>query len=363
MTPKFDKVHNRFKYNGHHFDHEELKEVAYSLIKEGEPYEQVTGDFLIDWLNDKDHLYVKTSGSTGAPKNIRLLKQAMVNSAIATGDFFGLQPGDKALDCLPAHFIAGKMMLVRAMILGLEIDIVEPSAHPIFDYEKHYQFCAMIPLQLKNTLSYVNNIETMIVGGSKVTKPLLDKIKQCPNRFYETYGMTETITHVAVRQLKSKDYPGEDQFNALPNVQFSLDDRNCLIIHAPNLIDEALITNDIVELKGEKAFKWKGRFDNVINSAGVKLYPEQIEDKLQQHIDHRYIVAGIDDEALGEKLVLIVEDANLDTNDLLDRINQDKEFTKFEIPKLVLKSEKFVQTVNGKIQRNRTLKEALRTLN
>ena len=134
MTPKYNKVHNRFKLNGLHYNHEDLKEVAYSLIKEGEAYEKVTGNFLIDWLNDHDYLFVNTSGATGEPKRIRLKKQAMVNSAIATGDYFGLEPGDSALDCLPSHYIAGKMMLVRAMILGLEIDHVEPSAHPLFDY-------------------------------------------------------------------------------------------------------------------------------------------------------------------------------------------------------------------------------------
>ena len=224
MTPKYDKVHNRFKFNGLHYNHDELKEVAYSLIKEGEAYEKVTGNFLIDWLNDNDYLEVRTSGSTGQPKLIKLKKQAMVNSAIATGDFFGLEPGDTAIDCLPSHYIAGKMMLVRAMILGLEIDCVEPSAHPLFDYEKHYDFCAMIPLQLKHTINYTHNIKTIIVGGSKVTQPLLERIENSNSRFYETYGMTETVTHVAVRQLTSKASKGERYFNALPNVTFSQDE-------------------------------------------------------------------------------------------------------------------------------------------
>ncbi|EPR70705.1 O-succinylbenzoic acid--CoA ligase [Winogradskyella psychrotolerans RS-3] len=177
MTPEYNKVHNRFKFNGLHFSHEDLKEVAYSLIKEGEAYEKVTGNFLIDWLNNKDFLYVTTSGSTGQPKEIKLMKQAMVNSAIATGNFFGLEPGDKALHCLPSHFIAGKMMFVRALVLGLEIDFVEPSAQPIFDYDKTYDFCAMVPIQLKHTINYIENIKSIIVGGSKVTKPLLEKLK------------------------------------------------------------------------------------------------------------------------------------------------------------------------------------------
>ena len=359
MTPKYNKVHNRFKLNGLHYNHEDLKEVAYSLIKEGEAYEKVTGNFLIDWLNDHDYLFVNTSGSTGEPKRIRLKKQAMVNSAIATGDYFGLEPGDSALDCLPSHYIAGKMMLVRAMILGLEIDHVEPSAHPLFDYEKIYDFCAMIPLQLKHTINYTHNIKTIIVGGSKVTQPLLERIEASNTKFYETYGMTETVTHVAVKQLTSKVAEGDAFFNALPNVKFSQDDRQALIVHAPNLVDEPLVTNDIVDLKSETSFELLGRADNVINSGGIKLIPEQIEDKLQPVIDERFIVAGEDDEALGERLVLIVENPRDTAESIANRIRFIKGLTKYEVPKHIYIVDKFVETVNGKIQRNETIKSVI----
>lgn len=359
MTPKYNKIHNRFKFNGLHFDFEDLKEVCYSLIKEGEPYEKVTGDFLIDWLNNEDYLYVNTSGSTSQPKAIKLKKQAMVNSAIATGDFFGLEPGDTAIDCLPSHYIAGKMMLVRAMILGLEIDCVEPSAHPIYDYEKHYDFCAMIPLQLKHTINYTDNIKTIIVGGSKVTKPLLEKIRGCKSKFYETYGMTETVTHVAVRQLPSKAFKGDCLFKALPNVTFGQDERACLIINASKLVDEALVTNDIVDLKSETSFELLGRYDNVINSGGVKLFPEQIEDKLQPIIDERFIVAGEEDTTLGEKLILIIENPRDSVESIQNRIKLLKGLTKFEVPKKIYTIDKFSETVNGKIQRNNTIDAVL----
>ncbi len=359
MTPNYNKVHNRFKFNGLHFNHEELKEVAYSLIKEGESYEQVTGNFLLDWLNDKDYLHVTSSGSTGQPKTIKLSKQAMVNSAIATGDFFGLEPGDTALHCLPSHFIAGKMMFIRALVLGLEIDFVEPSAHPIFDYDKRYDFCAMIPLQLKRTINYTQNIKTIIVGGSKITKPLLEIIKTNPSRFYETYGMTETVTHVAVRQLESKAGKVETYFSALKNVGFTQDDRHCLIIHAPKLVKDALVTNDIVDLKSETSFNWLGRFDNVVNSGGVKLFPEQIEDKLQPVIDERFIVSGEADAELGEKLILIVESPRDSVESIGNRIKHVKGLTKFEIPKVIYTIDKFKETVNGKIQRKETIKAVL----
>lgn len=359
MTPKYNKIHNRFKLNGLHFSYEDLKEVAYSLIKEGEPYEKVTGNFLIDWLNQDDFLYVITSGSTGQPKAIKLKKQAMVNSAIATGDYFGLEPGDTALDCLPSHYIAGKMMLVRAIILGLEIDCVKPSAHPIFDYEKKYDFCAMIPLQLKHTINYTQNIKTIIVGGSMITKPLLEHIKHSSSKFYETYGMTETVTHVAVRRLESTSGTGEEFFNALPNISFNKDERNCLVINASKLVKEALVTNDIVDLKSDTSFKLLGRFDNVINSGGVKLFPEQIEKKFQPVIDERFILAGEDDGTLGEKLVLIIENPRDSKDSIANRIKHLRDLTKFEIPKEIYVTDKFVETVNGKIQRNKTVKMVL----
>ena len=354
-APKFNKVHNRFKLNGLYFNHSDLKEVAYSLIKEGVAFEKATGNFLIDWLNDKDYLLVNTSGSTGKPKTIKLQKQAMVNSALATGDFFGLQPGDKAMNCLPSHYIAGKMMLVRAMILGLEIDCVEPSSHPIFDYEKHYDFCAMIPLQLKHTIKYTYNIKTIIVGGSKVTQPIVQLIKGSDSRIFETYGMTETVTHVAVRQLESKVLKGETYFNALPNVTFAQDERHCLIVNATKLVNEPLVTNDVVDLKSESSFQLLGRFDHVINSGGVKLFPEQIEDKLQPVIDDRFIVAGQDDEDLGERLVLIIENPRDSAESISNRIKRVKGLTKFEVPIHIYAVDKFVETVNGKIQRQKTL--------
>lgn len=359
MTPTYNKVHNRFKFNGLHFSHEDLKEVAYSLIKEGEAYEKVTGNFLIDWLNNKNYLFVATSGSTGQPKELKLMKQAMVNSAIATGNFFGLEPGNKALHCLPSHFIAGKMMFVRAMILGLELDLVEPSSHPIYDYEKHYDFCAMIPLQLKHTIGYIHNMKTIIVGGSKVTKPLLEKIKECKPKFYETYGMTETVTHVAVRSLESKSNKKENLFKALENVSFAQDNRSCLVIHAPKLVENALLTNDIVDLKSETSFELLGRFDNVVNSGGVKLFPEQIEDKLQLAISHRFIVAGEEDATLGEKLILIIEKLSNSTDEILKTIQELKTLDKFEIPKKIYSVEKFSETVNGKIQRKKTIEAVL----
>lgn len=359
MIPTYKNVHNRFKLNGHHFNHVALKEVAYSLVKEGEDYEIAIGHFLLDWLNDNAVVEVKTSGSTGKPKIITLYKQAMVHSAIATGDIFNLKPGDTALHCLPAHFIAGKMMLVRAIILGLELDCITPSTNPIFNTTKDYTFSAMIPLQVANTIERSLNIKTIIIGGAPLSQQLLHQIQDRYNRFYETYGMTETITHVAIKPLISKSQRGSDVFKALSGVTFSKDDRDCLVISAPKLAKAPIVTNDIIGLKSKSTFTWLGRYDTVINSGGVKLHPEQIEKKLQPIIKERFIVASQPDTDLGEKLILIIENPSDKITDIHKKIKTLRTLKKLEIPQLIYNLDKFSETENAKIQRIKTISKAL----
>ncbi len=352
MTPTYNKIHNRFTLNGLHFTREELKEVAYSFVKEGEPYEQSVGDFLIDWLNDWDFIHVRTSGSTGQPKLIRLKKQHMVNSAIATGDFFGIHIGDKALHCLPSRFIAGKMMLVRAMILGLELTLVEPSSQPLGLVGGNYDFCAMVPLQLERSLSDINRIKTLIVGGAPVPNELKEKLQTKKTRVFETYGMTETITHVAAKRLNHlTEHDGGQSFRLLPDVTITKDARGCLIIEAPNVIEDAVITNDMVALTSAGEFEWLGRYDNVVNSGGIKLVPEQIEEKLKAVINERFYVIGVEDCGLGEKLVLMVEGPSTKKQELREAIDNLNTLERFEVPKEIFFLDQFKETETGKIIR------------
>lgn len=349
MTPSFDKVHLKFKLNGNNYDHEELKEVAYSLIKEGEPYEKITGNFLLDWLDEKDTIKVKTSGSTGLPKTIQLKKQAMVNSSIATGNYLKLKPGNTALHCLPNNYIAGKMMLVRAMILGLEMDLVEPTSQPIFDYDKVYHFTAMLPMQLQSTLTYLHNIKIIIVGGSSVSKHLIELTQSLKAKVYATYGMTETATHIALMPLNNKFQ--EPYYRVLPKVSISQDERGCLVIDAPKVSKEKVVTNDMVMLHSKTEFEWLGRVDNVINSGGVKLFPEQIEEKLKGKMAHPFFIASEPDSLLGQCVIMVVEnDSKVFDTSLF------KGLEKFEIPKRIYNVPKFKMTTTGKIKRSETLK-------
>lgn len=340
----YENVHNQFKLNGFHLDREDLCRVAYSFIKEGEDFEKPVGDFLLDWFDGKDYIEMQTSGTTGTPKVISVSKQAMVNSALATGDFFDLQPGNSALHCLPVKYVAGKMMLVRAMILGLDMEFVAPSSHPLRNNEIEYDFVAMVPLQAQNSIPELKKVKKMIVGGAVLNKELEKQLLKLPTQVFETYGMTETITHIAARKL------GEKAFSVLPGVTISYDDRNCLVIHAPRISDDVIVTNDIVELINENQFVFLGRMDNVINSGGIKLIPEQIEDKLANKIHQRFFITAKPDSELGEKVVLVVEGEKQDLgDDLYDELD------KYEKPKELIFITKFKETENGKVLRKETL--------
>ncbi|RTZ04586.1 O-succinylbenzoic acid--CoA ligase [Flavobacterium bomense] len=339
-TITYQNVHNLFKMNGYHLNRNDLCRVAYSFIKEGEEYEKAVGDFILDWFDNKSYLELNTSGTTGIPKVIRIEKQAMVNSAIATGDFFDLQPGNKALHCLPTKYIAGKMMFVRSFILGLDIDFVAPSSHPLLNNETKYDFVAMVPLQAQNSLTMLKNVKKMIVGGAKMNKTLEKGLCKLKTKVYETYGMTETITHIAAKEI------GEVAFSVLPNIKIAKDDRDCLVINAPKISSEAIVTNDLVELINENQFIFLGRIDNIINSGGIKLIPEQIEEKLATMIHSRFFVTAKQDLVLGEKLVLIIEgEQQIIAETVFDVLD------KYEKPKEVLFVAKFAETQNGKIKR------------
>ena len=351
MIPSFNKIHNHFKLNGSYYNQETLKDVAYDYIKEGLPYQKTIGDFLLDWLDDNEAISVTTSGSTGAPKLVSIKKQSMVHSALATGDYFGLRPHNTALHCLPTEFIAGKMMLVRALILGLEIDIVEPNSQPLTFVNKTYDFCAMVPLQLQNSIDKLNKVKTLIVGGATVSNKLQNKIQDTSCNIYATYGMTETITHIAVKKLNNIP---EDCYKTLPGIKISNDSRGCLVINAPQLTDASVVTNDIIELCPTNGFKLLGRIDNVINSGGVKLFPELIEKKLSEIIDEPFFVASKKDESLGESLILVIE-GQPEIENLKVSIKKLDNLDKFEVPKKIFCLPQFVTTNSGKLQRKQTL--------
>lgn len=347
-------MHPSFQLNGESFE-SQLELISFS--------EEVSDDlywFLQEWFSDSETLIVKTSGSTGTPKLIAIKKEYMRNSAKATGAFFELAAETKALCCLSTEYIAGKMMVVRALELGWQLDVVAPVSNPLENSFDTYDFCAMVPMQVKASLWDLHLVKKLIIGGGVVSVGLQAQLQEVTTECYATYGMTETVTHIAVKKLnlvsssdveetKHRIENPTSNYKLLPNITISQDERDCLVIDAPLLSDEKVITNDIVKILSETEFEWLGRFDNVINSGGVKLHPEQIEKELSKIISQRFFVAGQPDEVLGEKLILIIEGAKTALN------FSSLELSKYEVPKEVFFVEKFALTETQKIQRQKTI--------
>lgn len=333
-----------------------------SLFPENE-FEEKVISFLEDWFSDSETVSVQTSGSTGIPKVFEIEKKRMLNSAKMTCDFLGLKEGDTALLCLPVQYISGKMMLVRAIERKLKLIITTPTSTP--EISENIAFCAMTPLQVQNSLDNIHLIKNLIIGGAAVSEKLKSQISrelstinhQPSTNIYETYGMSETLSHIALKQISPIQ---EEYFTIFNDVEISVDERNCLRIFAPKLNPEILQTNDIVELLNEKKFKFLGRFDNVINSGGVKIFAEELESLVKKHIDRDLVFLGKPDETLGEKLVLVVEGKDASTSLSMTEVKSkiyNLEFpSKFHIPKEILFLEKFPRAENGKVLRKEILK-------
>ncbi|WBV61782.1 AMP-binding protein [Chryseobacterium camelliae] len=315
--------------------------------------------FLEEWFSDSETVKVQTSGSTGVPKVFDIEKQKMINSAEMTCNFLGLEEGDAALICLPVEYISGKMMVVRSIIRKLKLMIVDPSAKPIENLSNEIDFCAMTPLQVEHSLDKLHLIKNLIIGGAAVSENLKKKIIQTLNisnsstRVFETYGMSETLSHIGLKQVAPNP---ESYFTVFENVEISKDERGCLKIFAPEVNAEVLQTNDLVEIKHfdsaqpvKKQFRFLGRIDNVINSGGAKIFPEQLEALVKKEIPNEAVFLGIDDESLGQKLVLILEGEQSDA--VLGKISMIPFEKNFHKPKEIIFIEKIPRTPNGKVNR------------
>lgn len=351
----YKDINSSLKINGFPCNYDRLKTIGITYIKEGQPYMKKVGDFLLKWLDNRDYIEVTTSGTTGIPKKIQVKKQAMVNSALITAQYLNLKEGNTALCCLPTDFIAGKMMVIRAIVLGLELDFIAPSSKPMTLTNKNYDFVAMTPMQVSNSLQDLHRIKKMILGGSPISNDLEQKLRQETHcQIYVSYGMTETVSHVAMRKIEP--HTNTKIYTAMPHVSFEQDDRDCLIINCYKVADKPIITNDVVQLIDERHFQWKGRYDNVINSGGFKIFPESAEAKLAKHIKDKFFIWNESDEILGEKAVLFIESDEKKYANLLEKLHEDKTLLRYEIPKNVYFLPKFAMTYTGKMQREETAK-------
>jgi o-succinylbenzoate---CoA ligase len=349
-------------------------------------YEQKVIDFCEKWLTGQQEFTLKTSGSTGEPKPINLTRNQMIASAKLTGKTFGLSKGDKALVCLNVDYIAGIMMLVRGMELGLKLMVIEPSGNPLQDLANpNFDFFAFVPLQLQNlfenekNIKILNKSKAIIVGGAAVNEVLKNKIQKLDVPVYSTYGMTETVSHVAVKRLNGEEK--SNNYRVLEGVKIGIDERNCLNIIAEASNNELVQTNDIVEILNEKEFNLIGRFDNIINSGGVKIQLEKVEKLIENEIKifnaKRYFAYGIPDEKLGQKLVLFIETNNYILNGsrpfegrlpYIEGIknvffkNVQSILSKYEVPKEIYFIEKFIELPTGKIDKKAVTVQMLNIL-
>lgn len=326
-------------------------------------FEEKVISFLTEWQSDSTKVPVQTSGSTGTPKVFEIEKNKMLNSARMTCDFLTLKEGNTALLCLPVEYISGKMMVVRALERKLKLIITPPSIKPLEELDQEIDFCAMSPLQVENSLKHLHFIKNLIIGGAQVSESLQSKIythlssgiHYPSTRTYETYGMSETLSHIGLKQI----YPvSEEYFSVFKGIEIALDERRCLKISAPALHPEILQTNDLVELKDDRHFKFLGRIDNVINSGGLKIHTEELESLLHRYIPREAAFLGVNDEKLGQKLVLVIEGSENDVlklqlNEALKEI--EKILSKNHLPKTIHFIPVFPRIPNGKLNRKELL--------
>jgi O-succinylbenzoic acid--CoA ligase len=331
------------------------------------PYFRKAYDFMISWLNGQSEFILHTSGSTGTPKDILIKRNQLSSSAHMTGEALELPKGTRALVCLNVSYIAGIMMLVRGMELGWELSIVEPSSNPLLEFENPiFDFTAMVPLQLstgladENTSDMVENLGKILLGGAPVGMQLQKQIDQLKIPVYQSYGMTETVSHVALRKLNGPEV--ENDYKVLPGIEFGLDERGCIFLSGAVTNGEKIQTNDLAEITSENTFNWIGRIDNIINSGGVKIVLDKVDEIVAEVFydlgyENNFFSWFENDEKLGQKLILVVlKNGNiLSEENLLGEIR--KRISTYETPKHVYFVDEFIKTPTDKVDKRRTVSQ------
>lgn len=308
--------------------------------------------FLNEWFDASPVITVHTSGSTGVPKELVVRKDRMMQSARLTCEFLNLQAGDTALLCMNLRYIGAMMMVVRSLVAGLNLVVRPASGHPLSDVEVPLKFAAMVPLQVYNTLRVpaerkrLEHTDILIIGGGAVDDSLEAELKTIPIAAYSTYGMTETLSHIALRRLNGE--AASKCYYPFPSVELSLSAENTLIVKAPLICDDVLQTNDIACLCSDGGFTIAGRKDNVINSGGIKIQAEEMENRLQPFIPVPFAVTAVPDPRLGQALTLLIA-GKPDIKELENKLQAVLET--YYRPKHIFITELIPQTENGKIDR------------
>ncbi len=304
-------------------------------------------EFIAEWLNDSEYIHAHTSGSTGVPKAVQLLKSDMLASARATNKFFGLGPEARFLCPLSPDYIAGKMMAVRAFAASGDtknVHFVTPSNNPEFS---PCDLLAIVPSQVEALLNspMLSRIHNVIIGGAQLSDERRMSLCRAGVNAYESYGMTETCSHVALKHVSA------DYFTAMPGVKLSLDERGCLAIEARHLSVGCIRTNDIAQLITPTAFRWLGRFDNIINSGGIKIVPEQQEQQIRSLSTNPlpdFYISSMPDSKWGNRVVIVTEGSDRQIESLKAALTLLPSKTR---PKEIIRLKSLPRTTNGKIRR------------
>ncbi len=338
------------------------KQKLVTEVAPQEPYFKKAYDFMMAWLNGTSEIELRTSGSTGAPKPIRITRNRFILSAEQTGEILQLGAGTKALVCLNIEYIAGMMMLIRGLELNWDLCIIEPDGNPFLSINQAVDFVAMVPMQLENCLE--NNatraklaaVKSVLLGGAPVSDSLILKLKGLPTRVFQSYGMTETVSHIALRQLHPVM---QTNYQPVMGVQLGVDPRGCLHITGEVSNFERVQTNDLVVLEDNQHFRWLGRADNVINSGGVKIVLDVLDQKMAsvfKEINWKYNFFSWyqEDALLGQKLILFIEqeEDHLKEKDIIFELS--KGLTRYETPKHVYFVARFEKTPSQKIDKRNT---------
>jgi len=313
--------------------------------------------FLEGWYGSEPYLEATTSGSTGTPKIIKLEKEFVAESAQRTINYFGLEKGDRVLHCLPTRYIAGKLMVVRALSGNLKLYTAAPETDFSFLQKEKFHFSAMVPLQVSKILdsepspgAWLQNLDQLLIGGSALPHSLETRLKNISTACYSSYGMTETATHIALRKINGDE--ADDYYHCFEGIKVQLSEKGCLQIFMPGLREQPLTTTDLAEVLNENTFRILGRADHVIISGGIKFSPEQLERKLEPFINEAFIVSSLPHNKLGRQLVLLVEGTeNREEAESIQEICR-KKLTRYEQPREIIFVKEIPLTSNGKPLRN-----------
>lgn len=305
-------LHPQFSINGKAYTYKALLVFSRKLVHSALTHEQAIGLFLLDWFSPIETIALTTSGTTGTPKKITVKKQAMVAHAKLSGAYFSFKPQDTILHLLPTQFIAGKMVVVRALTLGLDLWYKAPNKAPLKNVQRTFDWTSMVPYQLAHSLEHLDKVKNILIGGGVLPHTLKEKAlavaKNTHTHLFLSFGMTETLSHIAIAALEPLKPP---LFKVLPGIAISTTAQGCLQVKAPYLEGAQIKTTDIVQLKGKQSFYWMGRENLQIHSGGLKLFPEQIEAQIAPHLKVPFFIVGQPDVDLGEQVTLVVEKPNL----------------------------------------------------